>query len=171
MSSKMIGLGSALLLAVALSRPAAAATAAASTLGSLTPLAPHAASTVKRDLVRKSSGCVTDDFTACLVGGRFEVTATYLAADGASGNAHSVALTDDTGYLWFFGPLNVEVVVKVLNACGVNNHFWVFAGGLTNVNVVLTVVDTETGTGVSYENPINTPYLPVQDTAALMTCP
>ena len=27
---------------------------------------------------------------------------------------------------WFFESSNPEAVVKVLNACSINNHFWVF---------------------------------------------
>ena len=36
---------------------------------------------------------------------------------------------------WFFQAENVEAVVKVLNGCGINDRYWVFAGGLTDVKV------------------------------------
>ena len=77
----------------------------------------------------------------CLNDGRFQVSANWRTAD-ASGRAHVVQLTNDTGYLWFFNPDNVEVVVKVLDACEPFGRFWVFAGGLTNVEVDLSVTDT-----------------------------
>ena len=77
-----------------------------------------------------------------------------------------VKLTDETGYLWFFDQQNVEAVVKVLDGCGLNNHFWVFAGGLTNVEVTLTVTDTETGGMKTYVNPQGKAYHPLQDTGA-----
>ncbi len=64
---------------------------------------------------------------------------------GGSGAGQGVALTSDSGYFWFFNSANIELVVKVLDACTVNDHFWVFAGGLTNVDVVMTITDTETG--------------------------
>jgi hypothetical protein len=99
------------------------------------------------------------------------VTATYADTEGQSGSAQTVSLTDDTGYLWFFAPSNVESVVKVLNGCGVNGHYWVFAGGLTNVNVHLTVTDMKTNKSVTYTNPQNTEFKPVQDTSAFATCP
>ena len=51
-------------------------------------------------------------------------------------------LTDDSGYLWFFDADNIELIVKVLDGCGVNNRYWVFAGGLTNVEVDIIVTDT-----------------------------
>ena len=62
---------------------------------------------------------------------------------------------------------NVEAVVKVLDACGLNNRFWVFAGGLTDVNVVLMVTDTQTGNVKTYTNPQGTAFRPIQDTNAL----
>ncbi len=81
-----------------------------------------------------------------------------------------VGLTGDTGYFWFFGSNNVELVVKVLDACGLSQKYWVFAGGLTNVNVVITVRDTRTGVVKTYTNPINTAFMPIQDTGAFATC-
>jgi hypothetical protein len=50
----------------------------------------------------------------------------------------------------------------------VNSRKWVFAAGMTNVNVVLTVTDTVTGATRTYENPLNTPFAPVQDVAAFV---
>ncbi len=117
------------------------------------------------------NGCTTGANEACLENGRFKVTATYADTEGQAGNAQTVPLTDDTAYLWFFESSNVESVVKVLNGCGVNNHYWVFAGGLTNVNVKLTVTDTKTNKSVTYTNPQNTEFQPIQDTSAFATCP
>jgi hypothetical protein len=79
-------------------------------------------------------------------------------------------LTGDTGYFWFFSPNNVEMVLKAVNGCGFNSSFWVFAGGLTNVNVVTTVTDTQTGVVRSYVNPQGVAFQPLQDTSAF-ACP
>src|SRR5262245_17584211 len=68
----------------------------------------------------------------CLGEGHFLITATWTKPDGESGPANAVDLTPDSGYFWFFDPANVEVVIKTLNGCGVNGHYWVFTGGLTN---------------------------------------
>jgi hypothetical protein len=114
--------------------------------------------------------CSGTDTVLCLNQGRFKVEAHYDAGSGNSGSAHVVQLTPDTGYLWFFGAENVEAVVKVLDGCGAGGHYWVFAGGLTNVNVVVTVTDTETNDVQTYTNPANTQFQPVQDTAAFATC-
>ncbi len=117
------------------------------------------------------SACTQNATTICLADGRFAVSATWRTNDGMSGNGQAVRLTTDTGYFTFFNVNNVEVVIKVLNACTGNQKFWVFAGGLTNVNVVLTVRDTKNGTTKTYTNPANTAFLPVQDTGAFATCP
>ncbi len=81
-------------------------------------------------------------------------------------------LTDDSGYFWFFGASNVELVTKVLNACvDPFNRHWVFAAGLTDVEVELVVTDTVTGQVKRYQNPRGAAYKPVQDTDAFATCP
>jgi hypothetical protein len=122
-------------------------------------------------LTVRQTNCAQTATTVCLNGARFAVSATWATNDGKSGQGTAVPLTDDTGYFTFFSSTNVEMVVKVLNACGLNSRYWVFAGGLTNVRVVLTVRDTQTGTSRSYTNPINTAFQPIQDTGALATCP
>jgi hypothetical protein len=118
-----------------------------------------------------SGPCLAGDASLCLNSGRFRVEATWETADGASGAGHAVPLTADTGYFWFFAAANVEVVVKVLDACGPFERFWVFASGLTDVGVVLEVTDTLSGEVRVYENPLGRAYPPLQDTDAFATCP
>ena len=117
------------------------------------------------------SACVADASTLCLSNGRYRVTAGWEQPDSNSGSGHAVPLTSDSGYFWFFDPSNIEMVTKILNACGVNGNFWVFGAGLTNVKVTLFVLDTATGVSETYVNPLNTPFQPIQDTAAFPTCP
>jgi|GEM_PF-1516100 len=113
--------------------------------------------------------CTPTSTTICLSDNRFAVSATYRTST-QTGPGLAARLTNDTGYFTFFSASNVEVVVKVLNACTVNSRFWVFAGGLTDVNVVLTVRDTVSGTVKTYTNPSSTPFQPIQDTSAFATC-
>ena len=116
--------------------------------------------------------CTEDATTLCLNNGRFQVRATFQTSAGQAGNAQVFKLTPDTGYLWFFSASNVEVVIKVLNACSQPiPHYWVFAGGLTNVRTVITVTDTQTGVTKTYINPQSTAFQPIQDTGAFATCP
>jgi hypothetical protein len=72
---------------------------------------------------------------------RYELRAAWASTrQGTSGSGTAVNLTADTGYFWFFSPSNLEVVAKVLDACSVDGHVWAFAGGLTNLEVQLTVL-------------------------------
>jgi outer membrane protein assembly factor BamB len=116
-----------------------------------------------------ASTCVADATTLCLQQGRFQVRASWQTAAGATGDGQAKPLTADTGTFWFFSAANLEIVVKVLAGCGAGNHFWVFAGGLTNVRVVLTVTDTANGAVRFYQNPQGTAFAPLQDTRAF-TC-
>jgi hypothetical protein len=113
--------------------------------------------------------CVSGTQSLCLGQNRFEVGASWTTAT-ASGTAQVVQLTPDTGYLYFFDPQNVEAVIKIVDGCGLNKDFWVFAGGLTNVQTVISVRDSLTGTVRTYTNPQNTAFQPIQDTAAFATC-
>jgi virginiamycin B lyase len=117
-----------------------------------------------------TTACSPDTTTLCLNGGRFQVRAQWSTADGRNGAGQAVPLTSDTGYFWFFSANNVEMVIKVVSGCGFNSRYWVFAGGLTNVAVSITVTDTQTGAVQNYNNPQGTPFQPIQDTSAFV-CP
>ena len=52
-----------------------------------------------------------------------------------------------------------------------SNSYWVFAAGLTDVEVTVEVLDTETGQLKEYDNDASTPFQPVLDTGAFDTCP
>jgi CSLREA domain-containing protein len=120
--------------------------------------------------VERLPGCQPDETTLCLgEGDRFRVTAHWMA-HGESGNAHSIPLATDTGSFWFFNPANVELTLKVLDACTVNDRFWVFASGLTDVRVDITVEDTVTGTTWTHRNNAGTAFQPRLDTGALDIC-
>ncbi len=110
--------------------------------------------------------CADGAETLCLgAGDRFEVR-TAWATDKAAGAGQRQELTVDTGFFWFFKASNVEAMVKVLDGCAANGHFWVFAAGLTDVEVALTVRDADTDATRTYRNDLGDPFAPVQDTAA-----
>jgi streptogramin lyase len=118
------------------------------------------------------SNCTADATTLCLNGGRFQVRADWQASSlGTSGHGNAVSLTGDTGTFWFFNADSVEIIVKVLDGCSLGGHSWVFAAGLTNVGVTLTVTDTQADETRIYTNAANTAFAPIQDTAAFSTCP
>ncbi len=118
-----------------------------------------------------TSPCASGPATLCLDGGRFEVKTRWRTPQGGEGDGQRVPLTADTGYFWFFNASNVEMVLKVLNGCAINSRYWVFAGGLTNVYTEMRVRDTASGFSKTYENPLNTKFVAIQDTDAFATCP
>jgi membrane-associated phospholipid phosphatase len=123
--------------------------------------------------VTKPAACVQTPNALCLENSRFKVQSiwrTFIGIESGSAPGHALPQTNDFGQFWFFSPDNVELSVKVLNGCALNNHFWVFASGLTNVEVVLRVTDTLTGETRTYFNPNGQAYTPVQDTSAF-SCP
>lgn len=117
--------------------------------------------------------CVPSATTMCLNNNRFKVEGTFAPSGQPLRAANTVRDGTDSGNLWFFSFNNTEVVVKVLDGCGVNNRYWVFSAGLTNVEVNLTVTDTAHPEvpPKTYHNPLNRPYPPVLDTDAFATCP
>jgi hypothetical protein len=105
-----------------------------------------------------------------LGGGRFRVSATFQTAAGP-GVGNGVPLSDDSGTFWFFSPANVELVVKVIDACAPPfERFWFFAAGLTNVAVEIEVEDVFAGGTRHYSNAAGHAFEPIQDTAAFATC-
>ncbi|MEO8505559.1 MAG: hypothetical protein ABI609_16815 [Acidobacteriota bacterium] len=100
----------------------------------------------------QAAGCTASSTRLCLNQGRFAVESSWRDFQGHTGVGTAVTFSGDTGYFWFFGPSNVEVISKVLDGTGVNGKFWFFYGALSNVDYTLTVTDTLTGKRKSYHN-------------------
>jgi hypothetical protein len=120
--------------------------------------------------------CVPGPTTLCLdslrYSNRFQVDATWTPRDGSPPRAAAARrLTEQTGTFTFFDRANVEVVLKVLEACQPPfERFWVFAAGLTDLEVELTVTDTFTGEQRSYGSADGTSFDEIRDTDAF-ECP
>ena len=111
--------------------------------------------------------CVADATTLCLNGGRFRVRARFATAAGAeSAPANGVHLTADTGYFTFFDPANVEVLLKVLDGCALNGRYWLYASGLTDLEVELEVADPVTQRRRVIVSPLGELFRTVADTQA-----
>ncbi|HVS13615.1 MAG TPA: vanadium-dependent haloperoxidase [Thermoanaerobaculia bacterium] len=115
--------------------------------------------------------CVASDTTICLNHGRFEAAVTWQNFEGEIGAGKLIPYSsDDSGIFWFFDPANWELMVKVLDACGVNQSYWLFAAATTNVEYRLTVTDTATGRVKTYFNPLGTAAPAITDTTTF-PCP
>jgi hypothetical protein len=104
--------------------------------------------------------------------GRFVAEVTWRDFLGRTGSG-TVAppATDGSALFWFFSSDNWELLVKVLDGCGVNDRFWVFHAATTSVEYTLTVTDTVTGQARRYENPLGRNAPAVTDTDAFDVCP
>ncbi len=118
-----------------------------------------------------SAVCAGGDDALCLNQNRFLVELSYVTAQGVQGQGSAVPLSGDSGYFYFFGPGNVELLVKVLDACGVNQRHWVFAAGLTDLQLELEVTDTAAQQMRRYTSQGGQGFGPVLDSNAFATCP
>jgi plastocyanin len=118
--------------------------------------------------------CVPSSTALCVNNGRFQVHVHWRSST-AEGDATAVPVDSapDSGLFYFFSPTNLELLIKVLNACdpSVGNKYWVFYAATTNVELIVTVIDSQTGMTQVYYNPLGTAAPPVQDTSAFPTCP
>ena len=80
-----------------------------------------------------------------LANGRFKVDVAWRTPTGASGSGTPFPLTADSGAFWFFNDQNLELFAKVVDGRGVNGHYWIFYGALTDLDYDLSVTDTQTG--------------------------
>ena len=109
--------------------------------------------------------CVDTGAALYLANCRFRLEVHWSDSRGRHGAGHPVQLTNDTGYFWFFSESNVELMVKVLDAKGINDRFWVFFGALSSVEYTINVFDTVSGSLRSYNNPQGA-FASVGDTSA-----
>ena len=123
--------------------------------------------------------CADGDDIFCLgEDGRFQVETTWKDFSGGSGSGSEVSIpgpglakSNDSGLFYFFSRDNWELLVKVLDGCGINDRYWVFTAATTNVEYTVTVTDTGTGQVRAYTNPLGQAAQAVTDAGAFATCP
>lgn len=98
--------------------------------------------------------------------GRFAVEVEWTDFNGLSGPGTPVKFDERSGAFWFFNRANPELLVKVLEGCPVNGHYWFFTAGLTNVAVEIRVSDGSGAPERTYENPLRRQFQPILDTTA-----
>ena len=105
---------------------------------------------------------------APLVGDRFSLDVTWPEA----GVPADCRWLEPDGLLFFWtGSTGEEILVKVLDNCELNDHYWVFAAGLTDVEVELTVTDTQAGEVRRHDLSLGGPAPVIGDWRAFQTCP
>jgi len=99
------------------------------------------------EAVRVGLSAATGDETDCdpdspalTLRGGYIVSICYETAKGEVGAAVDYGLdSEQSGLLYFFDRDNVEVLLKVLDGCGVNGHRWVFVAPVTDLAFNLVV--------------------------------
>ena len=116
--------------------------------------------------------CEDSPTTVCLANGRFRARARWRDFAGRSGAAGVVRLTGDSGFFWFFAPENPELLLKVVDACGLPGfeNFWAYSTGLTNVEVELEIVDSWSGERRTVRTEMGQPFAPVFDSGSFRVC-
>lgn len=76
--------------------------------------------------------CLHDRFPVAITG--ISQSSTGLGTPVRSGSR-------DTGIFWFYDGGNWEAMIKVLNGCSINGHWWVFIGGLTDRGYTISIAD------------------------------
>jgi streptogramin lyase len=127
-------------------------------------------------LASGGGACVANATTICIDDHpgdkRWQIGVSYETAQsgGLAGNGQAIPLSSlgvtEGGLFWFFAADNPEMLIKVINACAVNQRFWLFYSATTNVGFTVTVKDTRTPRTKTYSNKDGTAAPPVQDTSA-----
>lgn len=115
-------------------------------------------------------GCVATPTALCLTAGRFRVEATFFAAQTGAGIARVVPLNANSGTMTFFSPQVSEVLIKVLDACALNQRFWVYGAAATDVGYDITVTDTVADEFRVYSKTQGPPAPALTDSDAFDTC-
>lgn len=116
-------------------------------------------------------GCQADATTLCLNNGRFELQVEFATSPGGPRSlGRTQRLGADSGAVWFFNAKNLEMLVKVLDACTLNDRFWFFSAAATNVEFEVFVTDTATGQTKTYFKPHGPAAPAINDTDAFATC-
>jgi hypothetical protein len=126
------------------------------------------------------TACIASDTVLCVDDSpgdkRFKVSASFQTTQGGglAGQAQAISTSQlgvvHGGLLWFFGPDNPEMLLKIVNSCAVNQHYWAFLSATTNAGFTVTVDDTLLANSKTYTNADLTAAAPVQDTSALASC-
>ena len=103
---------------------------------------------------------------AVMLSGGYRVGMCYETYDGQVGDARDFELdSSQSALLYFFDRDNVEVLIKVLDGCGVNGYRWVFVAPVTDLAFNL-YVESPTGERWTHTNWLGQTAEAAADTSA-----
>ena len=88
-------------------------------------------------------GCLPSSHIACLNNWRFQVSsfATDRGSRSSARQVETYGLGDSAALYYFFDSANPELLVKVVNGCWLNDHWWVFGSAATDLEYRIMVGD------------------------------
>ncbi len=95
-------------------------------------------------------GCLPSASRACLNERRFDVSARYSTQTVARAPAKRLdayGFGDSGSLFYFFGPDNPEMLLKVVDGCWLNGHWWVFGSAATDLVYEVAIEDLADGGG------------------------
>ncbi len=114
--------------------------------------------TVTVTLPSSAAGCPAD--RACIAGGEFEVRVWFW--NESQWNRAERLTTADLGeygaVFYFFGEDNPELLIKVIDACRISGHWWVFGSAATDLTYFVRVTPRE-GESVEYRRGATNPLI------------
>lgn len=121
------------------------------------------------------SPCVPAATTLCLAGVsgdplRFRVRVDWEDFRGGTGHGFAVPFSNDSGFFYFFDAQILELLVKVVNGCSFNGHYWFFNAAASNVGLTYHVRDTVACQERTVTNPVGT-FDSNGDIEFFATCP
>jgi hypothetical protein len=119
--------------------------------------------------------CSASTVSALCLQNRFLITTKWrtnpVPGTPTDGNGSVAVAGPNSGLFWFFSSDNWEVMVKALDACSLNNRYWIFSAATTNVFYRMEVFDSAAFQQKIYFNYPGPPAPAVTDTDAFATCP
>jgi hypothetical protein len=115
-------------------------------------------------------GCAAASGSVNVQANRFQVSATWgSGGTPALAQVNCGATTDQTAYFYWTDPGNTEVIVKLLDFCSLNSTWSVYANGVTDREVHITITDRYSGHTWTSTNPLNQGFVLIRDKA--FDCP
>ncbi|REJ77191.1 MAG: hypothetical protein DWQ36_17495 [Acidobacteria bacterium] len=120
---------------------------------------------------------VADAPEQVLLGDRFEVVASWRLPSQPEVERNALVVprapgtSEESALFGFLDRDNWELLVKVLDGCEINGHFWVYGAAATDLGFRVRVLDTVTNALWDYESPAGERAPAFTDVEALSICP
>ncbi len=112
--------------------------------------------------------CLESEHNVCLQGARFHVEAQVFYKNSSGNQVNQKAkvkkamlngVNKTSSLFYFFSESNPELLVKVIDGCGVNGKYWVFGSAGTDLDYSVFVTDNATGVRIPYHRGSTNPLI------------